>query len=146
MGRTRSSSAGTDPRSTWRWSDSPASSIAAQGSWGAYLAAAAALLLVLTPVVSAAAAASREGADWRYADGVKAVFNSLSPGVSVRFSYGASPSADEIILAGDSVKIYDGHGFISFGTSHLLPAMPLQPTVSYTARLVGGQVEVSRVV
>ena len=108
--------------------------------------AAAALLLVLTPAVSAAAAASREGADWRYADGVKAVFNSLAPGVSVRFSYGSSSSADEILLAGDSVRIYDGRGFIAFGTDHPLPAMSLQPTVSYTARLVGGEVEVSRVV
>ena len=66
--------------------------------------------------------------------------------MSVRFSYGSSPSADEILLAGDSVSIYDGHGSIAFETDHQLPAMSLQPTVSYTARLVGGEVEVSRVV
>jgi hypothetical protein len=111
-----------------------------------YLAAAAALLLVITPAISAAARASRAGADWRYTDGVRAVLDSLSPGMTVRFSYGSSPSADEIILAGDTVSIYDGVGFIAFETSHPVPTMFLRPTVSYSAELVGGEVEVSRVV
>ena len=124
----------------------PSTTIAAEGSWGAYLAAAAALLLVITPAISAAARASRAGADWRYADGVRAVLDSLSPGVTVRFSYGSAPSADEILLAGDTVSIYDGVGFIAFETSHPVPTMFLRPTVSYSAELVGGEVEVSRVV
>ncbi len=111
-----------------------------------YLAAAAALLLVVSPAITAAARASRAGADWRYADGVRAVLDSLSPGVTVRFSYGSSPSADEILLAGDTMRIYDGAGFIAFETSHPVPTMSLLPTVPYSAELVGGMVEVSRVV
>ncbi len=110
------------------------------------MVAAAVLLLVLTPAVSTAARLSREGADWRYADGVAAVFDSLRPGVEVRFSYGASPSADPLVLAGTTVTVYDGQGSIALTTRYPVPTMTLAPTVSYTAKLVGGAVEVTRVV
>ena len=111
-----------------------------------YLVAAAALLLVLTPAISVAARASREGADWRYADGVKTVLDSLSPGVKIAFSYGSSPSADELVLGGCSVSVNDGQGLLTFRTDYLVPSMTLVPTVSYLAQLIGGRVEVTSVV
>lgn len=111
-----------------------------------YLIAAAVLLLIFTPEISAAALASREGADWRYADGVRAVLDSLNPGVKITFSYASSPSADELVLAGDSVSVNDGQGVLTFRTAYPVPGMTLMPTLSYVAQLIGGRVEVTEVV
>lgn len=99
--------------------------------------------MVLAPSLSSAAQGSRAGADWRSADGVRTVLDSLRPGVTVRFSYGDSPTSDSIRLGGRSVSITYGQGSIVLPTTLELPNATLSPTLGYAAWLQGGVVEVA---
>ncbi len=121
----------------------PASSIGALNSWGLYLIASAALLLVLSPLLFGTAGAAREGADWRNADGVRAVLDNLRPGTAVRFSYGMS-GTDAIHLRGGLISCDYGGGTVSLRSRWALPDVTLLPAVEYTARVNGGRVEVTQ--
>ncbi len=77
---------------------------------------------------------------------MRAVLDSLSPGVKIAFSYGSSASADELVLAGRSVSVNDGQGLLTFRTDYPVPSIILVPTEPYLAQLVGGRVEVTSVV
>ncbi|MDE1852709.1 MAG: hypothetical protein KGI38_03055 [Thaumarchaeota archaeon] len=123
----------------------PASSTGALNSWGLYLIAAAALLLVLVPVLTSTAMSSREGADWRNVDGLRAVIDSLRPGVTVEYHYGASASGDPIHLGGRSVSCSYGGGTVSLRTRWPLPDVTISPTAAYDLRLVGGTAEVVQI-
>lgn len=123
----------------------PASSVSALNSWGVYLVASAALILVLSPQLTGAARGSREGADWRYADGVKNVLDALRPGISVGLSYGASSSGDPLHLEGHRISCAYGSGTISLPTRWALPNATLSPSVNYLVWLSGGEVQVAQV-
>ncbi|MDG6985188.1 MAG: hypothetical protein JRM73_00380 [Nitrososphaerota archaeon] len=123
----------------------PASSVSALDSWGVYLVAAAALVLMLSPSLAATAKASREGADLRYLEGVRAVLASLRPGVGVEFSFGGWPPSDPITMDGNALTCSYGGGALELNSSRALPGMTLYPGVLYLAQLSSGAVEVTRV-
>jgi hypothetical protein len=109
-------------------------------SWGVYMTAALALLLFLSPALSASARDSREGVDLRNVDGVRAVLSSLQPGVSVRFSFGASASSDPIAVQGHEISSFYGSGYVRASCVCQLPDETLRPAVPYLAYLSGGVV------
>lgn len=122
----------------------PASSVGALNAWGVYLIASAALILVLSPMLTGAARDSREGADWRTADGVRAVLDSLRPGITLDMSFGVSSSADPLRLRGHLISCDYGGGTISLPTRWALPDVTLSPLVNYAVRVSGGEVLVVR--
>ncbi|MDG6963726.1 MAG: hypothetical protein JRN27_03810 [Nitrososphaerota archaeon] len=120
----------------------PASSIGAMSSWALYIAAAAALLLVLSPALMSTASGARAAADWRTADGVRAVLDSMLPGIRVRFSFGAAQGSDVITLSGRTVAVSYGSGTFSFRTRWELANATLDPAEGYLALFEGGVIEV----
>jgi hypothetical protein len=122
----------------------PVASTGALNSWGLYLIASAALVLMLGPPLTGVARDSREGADWRSVDGVRQVLDGLRPGIALDFSYGSSPTADSIHLAGSFVSCDYGSGTISLPSRWTLPSTTLLPTVHYTASLTGEEVQVAQ--
>lgn len=123
----------------------PASSTSALNAWGLYLVAALLLLLITSPMLTAAAADARRGADLRELDGLKAVFDSLRPGVVAHFELGEGLLVDPIRTEGKSVTCSYGPGAISLQTRWTLPDASLVPGAPYAAWLEGGAVEVVRV-
>lgn len=121
----------------------PASSVSALTSWGVYLAASLALLALLSPALASAVHVSREGADLREVEGVRAVLSSLAPGMTVTFSFGSVPGADPVTLAGRSITCSYGPGRVSAASRWTLPTITLLPGVRYSARLGGGTVKVT---
>lgn len=113
-------------------------------SWGLYIFASVALVLLLTPQLGGVARDARESADWRNVDGVRAIIDSLAPGVTVLFAYGSSASPDRIRLEGHLVSCRDGDGTISMPVAWALPNVTLSPSVRYRLALVGGAVVVTK--
>lgn len=120
----------------------PASSLGASNSWGVYLLASAALLLLLTPQLAAVAKDSRESADWRNLDGVRAAVDSLRPGIALVFSYGLVKVSDPLRLMGHLVTCYDGNETLSATVRWMLPNATLLPSVRYGLSLAQGGVVV----
>lgn len=114
-------------------------------SWGVYLLAAAALVGVLAPQLVGVATLSREAADWRCADGVRAAIDTLRPGMSVVLSFGAWPTDDPVRLGGRAVSIDYGNGTVTFPVQWQVPTLTLSPSASYRAWLAGGEVQVTPV-
>ena len=123
----------------------PASSIGALNSWGTYLVASLALLLLISPALAAASRGSREGVDLRNTEGVGAVLSSLTPGVSVRFSFGSSASADPIVTQGHELLCSYGDGQVEIRTATLLANATLRPTTLYLAYVSNGAVVIEAV-
>jgi hypothetical protein len=122
----------------------PASSLAALNSWGVYLIASAALVGALTPQLLGVMEDSREGADWRIADGIRVALDALRPGIALTLSYGTWSSSDTVHLGGREVSIAYGNGTITLPTVWNLPNVTLTPSVSYRAWLSGATVQVTQ--
>ena len=122
----------------------PASSIGSLNSWGLYIFAAAALVLILAPQLSSVTTYSRVGADWREVDGIRAVVDSLSPGVTLQLSYGVAGLSDAVNLSGHLVTCSYGNGSIMARVVWPLPAMTLAPSVHYSLSIVRGAVRVEK--
>ncbi len=121
-----------------------ASSFGGLNAWGVYLFAAAVLVLLFTPQLAAVSRESREAADWRYLDGIRAVVDSLHPGVSVILSYGLAGISDSVRLSGQSVSCFDGNGTLSMPVAWRLPNVSLAAGAHYRLSLAQGVVEVER--
>lgn len=113
-------------------------------SWGTYLFAAGVLVLLFTPALGRVVTDSREGADLRNLDGLRAVIDALSPGTVAHFSYGVAQVSDSIRLGGRMVACSYGNGTLSEGVTWLLPGATLLPSVQYSLSLVQGAVTVTR--
>ena len=114
-------------------------------SWGVYLIAAAALVGVLAPQIAGVASLSREGADLRCAEGVRATLDSLRPGMAVVFSFDAWPLSDPILLGGTAISVSYGNGTVTLPVEWQLPSLTLSPSVPYRAWLANGTVQVAPV-
>ena len=120
----------------------PAPSLSSLNSWGAYLLAALALILMLTPQMAAVARDSRESADWRNLDGVRAAVDSLRPGITLLLSYGAANVSDTVRLGGHLVSCSDGNDTLSMAVRWARPIITLIPSLHYRLSLSQGAVRV----
>ena len=118
----------------------PASSLGSLNSWWVYLLASAALVLLFTPQLAGVATDSRAVADWRNLDGVRAVIDSLRPGLTLQFSFGAGGFSDSIRLGGHTVSSFDGNGTISMAVVWALPNVTLVPSARNSLSLAQGLV------
>jgi hypothetical protein len=108
-----------------------------------YLIASVALIAVLSPQLGGAAQDSREGSDYRVADGIRSVLDSLRPGTVITFSFGSLSAGDSARLDGNEIILMYGNGTVSLQTRYDLPNVTLVPGVSYQVWLKGDQVGVS---
>ena len=122
----------------------PASSIGVLNSWGIYFVASAALVGALTPTLIGAVHDSREGCDYRVADGIRSVLDSLRPGMVVTLSFSGSPTVDSARLSGRAVTFADGDQTVTMRTQHSLPNVVLSPGVQYEVWLQGDSVRVRK--
>ena len=122
----------------------PATSVTGLNSWGLYIFASVALVLLLAPQLEGVAGDAREGADWRNVDGVRAVIDSLRPGLTLLFAYGQSGAPDAVRLGGHLVSCSDGNRTISMAVSWALPNITLSPSSQYRLSLASGMVTVSQ--
>ncbi|MDE1858415.1 MAG: hypothetical protein KGI26_05060 [Thaumarchaeota archaeon] len=120
----------------------PASSVGGLNAWGTYMLAALALLVVLSPALSSASRDAREASDLRYLEGVRAVLDSLRPGVAASFSFGVSAAGDPISAGGHTLASSYGSGAVEVHSEALLPNMTLRPATPYLASVSGGQIVV----
>jgi len=123
----------------------PASSIGALNAWGAYLIASAALVGVMAPQLVGLARDSREGADWRIADGVRAAIDALRPGTTIILYLGTLSSIDQVHLEGNSISIASGNGTVALATEWSLSNITLAPSHSYRLSLEGNEVQATQV-
>ncbi|HXW95114.1 MAG TPA: hypothetical protein VEJ19_05355 [Nitrososphaerales archaeon] len=107
-----------------------------------YLIASAALIGALGPQLAGTVQDSREGTDYRIADGICSVLDALRPGILVTFSFD-SLTGDSAHLDGHEVSLIDGKGAVTFQTRYGLPNITLTPNVSYQVWLKGNEVSVS---
>jgi len=110
-----------------------------------YLIASAALIAALAPQLAGAAHDSREGSDYRIADGIRSILDSLHPGTVVTFSFGAWPMGDAARLDGHDVNLTYGDGTLVLRTLYDLPNVTLAPNASYQAWLEGNVVGVREI-
>jgi hypothetical protein len=96
------------------------------------------LVLLLTPELTGVARASRDSADWRNVDGVRAAIDSLRPGVTALFAFGEGGAADDIRLSGHQISCSDGNGTISMPVTWALPNDTLSPSLQYRLSLADG--------
>jgi hypothetical protein len=122
----------------------PASSLGALNSWGVYLIASVALVGALTPQLMGVVGDSKEGADWRNADGIHVALDALRPGIVLTLSYGTWSTDDIVHLGGRDVSITYGNGMITFPTVWNLPNVTLTPSMSYCVWLAGTDVQVTQ--
>lgn len=122
----------------------PVSSVSGMNSWGLYLVSAVALVLVLTPQLSGLARASREAADWRFLDGVRAVADSLQPGVVVNLTFSSPLAPDPLQLGAHRLSSDYGGGTISLPSRWALPNATLYPSLHYLLWLSGSRVMVTQ--
>lgn len=123
----------------------PASSIGALNAWGVYLIASAALVAALVPQLSGTLQDSREGADYRVAEGIQSVLNLLSPGANLTLSFGDWPSSDVARLAGYDVTFDYGNGTLVLPVRWALPDFTLFPGLGYQVWLVNDKVRVTEI-
>jgi len=97
----------------------------------------------MSPQLTSVASLSREGADWRSADGVAVALGSLRPGVTLVITFGGWPSNDAIVLSGHQVSISYGNGTFELPSRLPLPNITLTPFTSYRVWLSEGDVEVA---
>lgn len=121
----------------------PASSVGVLNAWGIYLVAAAALVAALSPQLIGATQDSREGCDYRTADGIRSLLDSLSPGTVVTFSFGAWSTGDLARLAGHAVSFANGNWRVIMPTRYFLPNVTLSPGAQYKIWLEGDSVRVN---
>lgn len=100
-------------------------------------------MLLFTPALGRVVTDSREGADLRNLDGLRAVIDALRPGMVAHFSYGVAGVADSIRLGGRTVACSYGNGTLSEGVTWPLPDATLLPSTSYSLSLVQGAVRVT---
>jgi hypothetical protein len=124
----------------------PVSSISGLNSWGLYIFASVALVLLFTPQLVGVTKDARDSADWRNIDGVRAVIDSLRPGITLLLAYGPSVSPDEVRLGGHLVSCPDGNGTISMPVRWALPNVTLSPSARYRLSLVLDVVTVNQIV
>jgi len=128
---------------SWRCDSLPASSIASLDTWGVYLIASAALIAALMPPLVGTVQYSREGSDYRIADGIRSVLDSLRPGTVTSFYFGSWSTGDSAHLDGHEVILTYGNGTVALQTRYNLPNVTLSPDVHYQVWLKGNQVDVS---
>ena len=87
----------------------PASSAGVMNAWGVYLIASAALVGALSPQLSGTAEDSREGCDYRVADGMRSVVDSLRPGMAVTISFSDWSTGDPAHLSGHEIRFASGN-------------------------------------
>ena len=104
--------------------------------------AAVALLLVLAPQLIRMVQDSRESADWRNLDGVRAAIDSLRPGLTVNLTYGSMSTGDRVTLGGRQFACSYGDGTITFPSRWQLSNESLSASAHQLLRLTGGLVEV----
>jgi len=114
-------------------------------AWGIYLVASAALVGALTPQLVGVAQDSREGSDYRMADGIRSVLDSLRPGTVVTFSYGALSAGESARLSGHEVSFVNDNLTVAVRTLYSLPNVTLSPGVEYRVWLGGGSVRVGEI-
>jgi len=120
----------------------PASSLSSSISWGIYFAAAFALVIVCSPVLGGVRNYAYGDSAAETARGLARVFDGLSPGLTVEFSF-HSPSKDgHIELHGKSVVVVWGGATSARETSRSLPDESLSPELHYYFLLAGERVEV----
>ena len=122
----------------------PASSISGLNSWVLYISGWTALVLLLTPQLAGGAKDARASADWRNVDGVRAVVDSLRPGLAVLLISVSSGSPDEVRLGGHLVSCPDGNGTVTMTVTWALPNITLAPSVLYRLTLASGVVVVTQ--
>jgi hypothetical protein len=108
-----------------------------------YLIASAALIAVLSPQLVGAAQDSREASDYRVADGIRSVLDSLRPGTVITFSFGSWSAGDSARLQGREVILTYGNGTVALQTLYEVPSITILPDVSYQLWLKGNHVVVS---
>lgn len=108
-----------------------------------YLIASAALMGALLPQLAKTAQDSREGSDYRIADGIRSVLDSLRTGTAITFSFGPWSTEDSARLVGREIILTYGNGTVALQTRYELPNVTLSPGVSYRVWLNGNQVGVS---
>ncbi|HYA55555.1 MAG TPA: hypothetical protein VED22_02035 [Nitrososphaerales archaeon] len=109
-----------------------------------YLIASAALIAALVPQMAGTAQDSREGSDYRVADGIRSVLDSLRPGTVITFSFPSWATGDSARLSGNEVIFMYGNESVALQTRYNLPNSTLAPGVSYQVRLKGNMVSVSQ--
>jgi len=100
---------------------------------------------MLVPQLSGTFVDSREGADYRVANGIQSVLNLLSQGSSATLSFGEWPSSDIAHLAGHDVVFDYGNGTVVLSVLWALPNVTLSPGVVYRVWLVANNVTVTEV-
>ena len=121
----------------------PASSVGVMNSWGIYLIASAALVAALTPQLIGASQDSREACDYRMADGIRSVLDSLRSGTVVTFSFSGWPTPDSAHLTGHAIVFTGANWTVTARTRYSLPNVTLSPGVNYQVWLQGSSVRVS---
>jgi hypothetical protein len=86
---------------------------------------------------------SREGSDYREAEGICSVLDSLRPGTVVTFSFGGWSAGDSARLAGQVVSFANGNWTVNMRTQYSLPNVTLSPGVQYRVWLEGNSVRVN---
>ena len=123
-----------------------ASSVSGMNSWGLYISASVALVMLFSPLLAGVSNDARESADWRNVDGVRAVIDSLRPGVTVALTYGSSTFSDDVSLGGHLVACHAGNGTVSMAVIWALPNITLSPSSLYHLTLDLGKVTVTKTV
>jgi len=100
-------------------------------------------MAALSPQLTAATQDSREGYDYRIADGIRSVIDSLRPGMLVAFSFGTWSISDSAQLAGHTISITGGNWKVIMSTRYSLPNVTLLPSAQYQVWLEGNSVRVS---
>jgi hypothetical protein len=121
----------------------PASSYSGLNSWGGYIVASAMLVALFSNPLHGLATDSREGVDLRYADGIRAALDELTPGMSLHATYAAAQGADQLHLGGRSLSINYGNGTIVIASAWELQNATLMPGSTYRFWLSGGEVQVT---
>ena len=120
----------------------PASSVSSLTSWGLYLLATAVLLAILSPMLASSFQSSTAAADSRNIDGIRAVFDSLQPGIKMTFSFGEATGSDPIQIGGHLISCDSALGKEGVNSRWGLPTMTLLPSIVYSAQLEGGNLVV----
>ena len=101
------------------------------------------MLLLLTPQLVQTVRDSRESADWRSLDGVRAELDALTPGLVINLSYGTNSSSDLIRLDGNQLSCSYGSGTLTLPSRWPLPDVNLTASSPYVVWLSAGQVQVA---